>query len=141
MASSIHRPERCLAAQGWSTRKSDTRTVTLRNGKTLELTRLCDEQLYGGPNEQPVLIESVSYYWFVGYNAMTASHLTRTMIDVKDRILYGHNQRWDYVTATAVFGGNGRDPQVATDRVSGVMEKFIQQMAQELKRPDGTALF
>jgi hypothetical protein len=83
----------------------------------------------------------VTYYWFVGYDAMTASHFMRTMIDVKDRILYGHNQRWAYVTATAVFGGDGRDPQAATHQVSGVMEKFIQQMAQELKRPDGRALF
>src|SRR5437016_2351300 len=28
MASSIHRPERCLAAQGWSVRTSDKRTIT-----------------------------------------------------------------------------------------------------------------
>src|SRR5882757_5054086 len=40
MTNSIHRPERCLPAQGWSLESSGQRAVTLRNGKSFGLTRL-----------------------------------------------------------------------------------------------------
>ena len=40
MTSSIHRPERCLVAQGWSVQDSERRVVQIADGKTLEMTRL-----------------------------------------------------------------------------------------------------
>src|SRR2546423_4680553 len=40
MTSSIHRPERCLVAQGWSVQESERRTVQMADGKSLELTCL-----------------------------------------------------------------------------------------------------
>src|SRR5690349_11911271 len=44
MTSSIHRPERCLPAQGWQVRESSKRTIQLPNGKSFEVTRLQDRK-------------------------------------------------------------------------------------------------
>ena len=39
MTSSIHRPERCLVAQGWSVQDSEKRVVPIVEGRTLEMTQ------------------------------------------------------------------------------------------------------
>src|SRR5215831_3244275 len=40
MSNSIHRPERCLPAQGWQMRSSSSRMIQIPGGKSLEVTRL-----------------------------------------------------------------------------------------------------
>src|SRR5438876_7915035 len=40
MTTSIHRPERCLPAQGWSLLNTSPRTITLPNSVPLRMTRL-----------------------------------------------------------------------------------------------------
>ena len=86
-------------------------------------------------------LNNLDYYWFIGYRDMTASHLTRTGIDLRDRILGGFNQRWAYVTVAAnVTEGlaqNGRSEQQTAEMI----EKFIQDLAPRLEKPDGTSLF
>src|SRR5262249_41461758 len=75
MTSSIHRPERCLPAQGWNVESSVKRAIELPGGKSLELTRLQNGQLFVTPDKRRVTLHSLDYYWFVGYKDMTASHL------------------------------------------------------------------
>src|SRR3954447_3527048 len=98
---SIHRPERCLPAQGWSI--ADSRTVKIAIPQTsppeaLTATRLHNLRKVATADGQTIPIYQLSYYWFVGAKDVTASHLERTYIDIRDRILYGYNQRWAYIT-------------------------------------------
>src|SRR4051812_48819481 len=97
MTNSIHRPERCLPAQGWSLQSSDARAVQVRPGKQLGVTRLLSGRTIEGKNKQRFIVESVSYSWSIGYNAMPASHIKRTMFEVRARILHGYNQGGGYV--------------------------------------------
>ncbi len=71
---------------------------------------------------------------------MTPSHLARTGMDLRDRILHGYNQRWAYITVAAAvtedWTQNGRS-EAATAEMT---ENFIKELAPKLKRPDGSAL-
>jgi len=140
MASSIHRPERCLVAQGWSVRNSEKRILRARNGKSLEATQLHNVHTFELPDKSSFLLHNFNYYWFIGSKQMTSSHLVRTGIDLRDRILRGEAQRWAYVTVaidvTEGLGPRGRDQAESQQ----IVEQFIGELLPKLTRPDGKPL-
>src|SRR2546421_4542845 len=72
MATSIHRPERCLPAQGWTV--VDTRITEIPFGKEdLRATRLHNVRNFHNGKSPPISIYSLDYYWFVGHDAQTPS--------------------------------------------------------------------
>jgi EpsI family protein len=141
MTNSIHRPERCLPAQGWSLQSSARRELPIEGGKELAVTKLRDvrmvEQKKGGP---AAMLHGLDYYWFIGYHEMTPSHLERTGMDLRDRILHGYNQRWAYVTVASIvmegWARNGRSEEATAE----MTENFIKDLVPKLKQPDGKAL-
>jgi EpsI family protein len=140
MTNSIHRPERCLPAQGWTIQSSERRAIPLRQGKTLALTKLRTLRMVEQPNKTSAPLYDLNYYWFIGSREMTPSHLTRTQIDLRDRILHGSNQRWAYVTVTSIVSEHWKNPQRTEAETSDMIEKFLRDLAPELKRPDGSRL-
>jgi EpsI family protein len=141
MTNSIHRPERCLPAQGWQVRASSQRTIQMPNGKSLEVTRLQNAQVLETPDKRRFTVTNIDYYWFIGYKDMTASHLTRTGIDLRDRILGGLSQRWAYVTIAANVTEGLVRPGRSEQQTTEMIEKFVQELAPRLQKPDGTPLF
>jgi len=125
MNTSIHRPERCLPAQGWTITGNTSRAVPLAAGGDLPATRLTNVRSVPVQDGRPVLLTSLAYYWFVGAEEVTGSHVGRSWIDLRDRILAGTNQRWAYATVSAVVTDNlrpgGRDG-AATD---ALLQEFI----------------
>ena len=140
MTNSIHRPERCLPAQGWSLQSSEKKVLPIANGKTLDVTKLRDVRAIELRDKSRATLHNVNYYWFVGYSDMTASHLTRTGLDLRDRLLHGYNQRWAYVTVTANVSEHLWRPERTEDETSAILEDFIQKLVLDLKRPEGGAL-
>jgi len=140
MTNSIHRPERCLPAQGWSVQSSEEKVLPMANGKTLGVTKLRNVRAIELPDKSRRTLHNVNYYWFVGYRDMTASHLTRTGLDLRDRLLHGYNQRWAYVTVTANVSEHLWRPERTEEETSAILEEFIQKLFPDLKRPEGGAL-
>ncbi len=138
MTNSIHRPERCLPAQGWNLQGSEKRVLPIVGGGQLAATQLHSGREVQRTDQTRGKVENLSYYWFVGYNDVTASHLARTGIDLRDRILYGYNQRWAYVTVAAIVTKGWVTPQRSETETVAILEKFIQQLAPQLQRPDGS---
>jgi EpsI family protein len=139
---SIHRPERCLPAQGWSVASSKVVAIPLPHGPVPELkaTRLHNMREVRTNDGGKMPLYSLNYYWFVGWKDITASHFDRTYIDIKDRIIYGYNQRWAYITIASTitdkvtqFGKN----EAETD---ALVEAFIQELMPQVKKPPGSAL-
>jgi EpsI family protein len=139
---SIHRPERCLPAQGWSVADAKVVTIPLPQGPSPDVraTRLHNVRKVAMDDGTTMPIYNVNYYWFVGWNDVTPSHLDRTYIDIRDRILYGYNQRWAYITIAATvteglekFGKNEKE----TD---AMVHEFIQQLLPHLERGQGPAV-
>ncbi len=135
---SIHRPERCLPAQGWTIADSDPLRLPLDAGKTLSVTRLHNVRQVPLRNETTISIYNLNYYWFVGYNHLTASHLERTMFDIRDRVFKGYNQRWACITIAAditkglmAFGHS----EAETDRMSqGSFASFYPEISKRAPR-------
>lgn len=98
---SIHRPERCLPAQGWTIAGSKTLEVPLASGQELGVTRLHDVRQLPLRDGRTATVYNLNYYWFIGYHHLTPSHLERELMDVQDRVLKGYNQRWAYITVAA----------------------------------------
>lgn len=132
---SIHRPERCLPAQGWSVVDSKVVKIPVQEGGALETTRLHNVHKFVTKEGVTVPVYGLNYYWFVGWKDTTASHLTRTYIDIRDRIFFGYNQRWAYITVAArvmeglvSFGRSEKE----TD---AILQDFIQQLVPQIQRP------
>ena len=103
---SIHRPERCMPAQGHRSIRSSKDELELPDGRTVPVTRLLSKQELGyGPPEDRKFItrDCLTYYFFVGEHTVTRDHLKRTLVDIQDRVLKGTAQRWAYVSATIPY--------------------------------------
>ncbi len=103
---SIHRPERCMPSQGHIINTSTKLTLELPNAQNLPVRRLLSNQSIPTNDERSeyASFQSVTYYFFVGHKAITQDHMARTLIDIKDRLLYGMDQRWAYVSASMWYG-------------------------------------
>jgi len=129
---SIHRPERCLRAQGWDPMGSSSLSLAVPTapGGRLPVTRLHNMRQMTVGNGQVVPVYNLNYYWFIGYSDITASHFEREYIDMKDRLVHGYNQRWAYVTVAAtvmkglVKDGAGKDE----GQTDAMIQKVIAQV-------------
>jgi EpsI family protein len=134
---SIHRPERCLPAQGWSV--ADSKVIKIPNpdssGRALDVTRLHNMRKVLTEGGQTVPIYSLNYYWFVGWSDVTASHLDRTYIDIRDRILHGYNQRWAYITIASTITSSFQKFGRNEEETDAMMREFIQQLLPLMKKP------
>lgn len=139
MSNSIHRPERCLPAQGWSLRDTSQRTIPVGPSESLPVTCLSGERIVPNGKEH-LAIHNLTYYWFVGSNRITASHFTRTMIDIRDRIVRGYNEHWAYITVEATVTKGIARPERTQVETKAMIDKFIADLAPKLQRPDGRPL-
>lgn len=103
---SIHRPERCMPAQGHSIIHSGDVNLQMLNGRDFAAKRLLSIQSLKDTKTGQVIAElnCVTYYFFVGHDQITNDHLERTLIDMKDRLVRGADQRWAYVSVSMWYG-------------------------------------
>ena len=138
MSTSIHRPERCLPAQGWTV--ADTRTAEIPiSNQELRVTRLHNVRNVHTENSQPIRVYSLDYYWFVGQNSQTPSHLQRTWIDICDRVLKGENQQWAFVTVASTITKGLRPYGRSESETDELITSFIRDLVPQLKRDNLSA--
>jgi hypothetical protein len=105
MNSSIHRPERCLVAQGHSITSSNDVKISAPQGRSFPVKRLGSiHAVRNEKNEVVANFPTVTYYFFVGHDKITNDHLERTLVDMKDRLVKGLDQRWAYVSISMWYG-------------------------------------
>lgn len=140
MASSIHRPERCLPAQGFALRSSNRTAIPVDETRSLDTTLLKSVHPVIDDSGQEHLMTNLNYYWFIGYNHLTPSHLQRTVWDMRDRLLYGYDQRWAYVTVAANVTEGLTQPNRSEADTAKVIEKFTAVLVHKLQTPTGAPL-
>lgn len=127
---SIHRPERCLPAQGWSV--ADSRVVQIplagSSSRSLPATRLHNVRKVVTSDGTALSIYSLDYYWFIGAKDITASHMRRTYYDIRDRLLYGYNQRWAYITVASTITSGVEKFGKTEQETDALIGSFIQQL-------------
>ena len=104
MNSSIHRPERCLPAQGHQELRGKDCPLKLSNGKSITFRRLQSFTLPKVKGDQP--LQHIHYYVFIGTDRICHSHMSRTLYDIWDRVAKGRTQRWAYLQVGSYWGGN-----------------------------------
>ncbi len=135
MNTSIHRPERCLKAQGWSLADAPITPIPVPERGVLETTRLKVVKVVKADNGQQIPIENLNYYWFVGCTDNTASHFERTKIDITDRLLSGYNQRWAYFTVVATVTKGLKQFGRSEEETDALIRDFIQRVVPETHLP------
>ncbi|RYD76239.1 MAG: EpsI family protein [Verrucomicrobiaceae bacterium] len=135
MMMAIHRPERCLAAQGWTFANPTRVTIDVPGKGRLEVTRVQNTKFVKGPDDTPVQIQNICYYWFAGSKDLTASHMERVWFDSRDRMMGGYVQRWAMIMISSDITAErekfGRDEK-ATDQL---LVDFVQKMAPQVHKP------
>ncbi len=155
---SLHRPVRCLTAQGWSI--GETRDInyslTLSDGRTVVIPMKALDCTYiqpappeeeGGKSLGSFRTNIVHYYTYVGARKITASEYERTLYDIIDRLTLGQNQRWAFLTfqkeymTTLIPADGWSEEERATyeefleserQRAREVTEDFMQQILPEM---------
>jgi hypothetical protein len=113
LANSIHRPERCMAAQGHAIYGSEKVAIEVPDEPQLPTRRLLSKVKFGSEKEMGE-VKSLTYYFFVGNETITESHKTRTLVDIRDRLQKGQAQKWAYVLVSTYFRDEtDTDPRLA----------------------------
>lgn len=120
---SIHRPERCLPSQGHINLKSSTQSFRLDDGREITLTRLGSELPHADLPDKK--LNFIHYYIFVGSDAITHTHIQRTLLDMRDRILMGKTQKWAYFQAGTYWSPH---LDVSEQEADAVLSKLMCQL-------------
>lgn len=93
----IHRPEMCLAGQGYRIVGSSVRTLTLPDSTPLSVAFL-DVKLPLADGAEPGSRDFLFAYWFAAPGRQTASHWARQFWMAADLVLHGTARRWSYTS-------------------------------------------
>lgn len=101
---SIHKPEYCLAGQGFAIERSEFATVPIEQPHRYELpvTRMTCSTPATASDGTKVMQRALYVFWFVAENQITADHNERMKWMARDLILHQTLQRWAYVSCFAV---------------------------------------
>lgn len=133
MNTSIHRPERCLPAQGYVMMHSSEREIDIGD-QELTITRLHNKRGIPVGENREVTEYSLNYYWFVGSSETTADHIERNLIDIRDRALKGYNQPWAFVTVMSRIS-DGLVPFGKTEaQTDEMLDTFIKELVSKIQK-------
>jgi hypothetical protein len=135
---SIHRPEVCLIAQGWSIINQEDIKIPLESGRVLTVRNLTIKKVvpYNG---KAVTLERYNMYWFVGENITTASHVTRAFLSSWDRIVHNRAHRWAYVTVASGINPNPQEGELNAAQTKNLMIDFIKKIVPTFQKSEMVA--
>jgi hypothetical protein len=133
---SIHRPEVCLPAQGWSVKTGEVIHLTLAGGGRLEVMLLNIVRKISLADGTSRELTTLFLYWFVGRDTTTPHHLVRILKTNLDMLLQNTNHRWAYVIVSApVLEGITPEGKNA-DQTLAMLKDFIAFLAPQIMRLD-----
>jgi len=136
MNTSIHRPERCLPAQGYTMMTSTDRVIPME--QPLTVRRLHNKRMLPLKNGGEIAERSLDYYWFVSSSETTNDHIERNIIDIRDRVLKGYAQPWAFVTVISSITKDlvpfGRDERQTDEMLEQFIRKLVPIIQKETVR-------
>jgi EpsI family protein len=133
MSTSIHRPERCLRAQGWTVQGSDELAMSLPQHGIFPVTQLRSTRNVKA-EDSAITRELQTFYWFVGEKEICADHWSRWAIDNRDRLFRGVSQRWAYILVSGAvpMPQDPKNNDAARKWSQTVMREFIKTLAPKI---------
>jgi hypothetical protein len=124
--SSIHKPEICLTAQGWTIEKSELLDIPVAQPHPYALSVM---KLTAGKkvqaNGQSFLVRGVYVYWFVAEDRLTARHWQRMWWLAEELLRTGVLERWAYVSCFTVCQPGRED--AAFEQMKGFIAAAVPQ--------------
>jgi len=134
---SIHRPEVCLPAQGWTIKSGEVIPVKLPDGRTLDVMKLLVSRPIALPNGDRRELTSIFCYWFVGKGTTTPYHMVRILKTSLDLLLHNVNHRWAYVIVScpvlAGLSAGGENEEQTLEAI----KSFISELAPQIMLAEG----
>jgi hypothetical protein len=124
---SIHRPERCLPAQGWRIDSSSEVDVPLESGRTLATTALLLERPATLRDGTTVRVRQYFIYWFVAKDLTTPSQTTRILLTNWLLLTHRVTERWAYVFVAGVVLSDLAPGQPGPDETLARLKEFIRE--------------
>lgn len=95
---SIHRPELCLVAQGWTLAGATEHAWQFPERPAADFTATLLRVRREVPTARgKVVVPELVAYWFVGRDGVVASQGHRLALDAWNRVVHARNDRWAYV--------------------------------------------
>ena len=124
---SIHRPERCLPAQGWRIDSSTEVEVPLVSGHTLAATALLLERPVTLRNGSTIRVRQYFVYWFVAKGLTTPSQTTRILLTNWMLLTHRVTERWAYVFVSGIVLSDIAPGQPGPEETLGRLKAFIRE--------------
>jgi hypothetical protein len=125
---SIHRPEICLPAQGWTQKSGRPLDVELEDGSSIRVMMLDLVREIDFEGERRAL-DMIFLYWFVGNDLVTHDHLNRILRTNFDLLLHNRVHRWAYIIVSAPvlrgFTPGGLDQKETLDLLKQAVRELV----------------
>jgi hypothetical protein len=129
---SIHRPEYCLAGQGWNVDEKTKVSIPLdrREHHELPVMKWVISKQVQMPDGRRLEVHGLYVFWFVADNEQTTGNVQLQCYLVRDLLLTGVLQRWAYISYSAYTDQPGQE-----DALFERMKKLIAASVPEFQEP------
>jgi len=124
----IHPPEVCLVAQGWSIVGQEDVPIHLASGHKLTVRNLSLQRDAIDAQERHRLVKAYYMYWYVADDLTTPSHTARNWMSSWDRVVHNRDHRWAYVIAMSAITQTIRSDGLNAEQTRNMLTSFIRQI-------------
>jgi len=130
--SSIHRPQRCLIAQGSTIDETETLDIPVEDDGVLEVKLIKNTFHKKISRNKEIAFKRYFVYWFIGRGRETESHLERMAMMAMDRVFYNVAHRWAYIS----ISGGPSSKDVGEDEYIEKVKSFISEIHPQIVLKD-----
>jgi EpsI family protein len=132
----IHPPEVCLVAQGWSIVGQEDIPIQLASGHQLVVRNLSIQREEIDAEEEHHLVKAYYMYWYVADDLTTPSHLARNWMSSWDRVVHNRDHRWAYVIATSPITQTIRSDGLNAEQTRKMLTSFIRRIVPTFQKSE-----
>jgi EpsI family protein len=125
---SLHMPEVCLVAQGWTIKKEEFRSLRLASGHTLEVRSLNIHQDLLNEKGEYHPFDALYLYWYVADDMVAAKRSDLYLWSSWDLFLHNHVCRWASVAVMSPITQSTRVDGLNEAQTRAMLEEFIRQV-------------
>jgi EpsI family protein len=130
----IHPPQICLVAQGWSITHEENVPVHLASGKEMVVRNLTIQRDVIDSKKQRRTLHAYYMYWYVADGISTPSRDERNWVSSWDRILHNRDHRWAYVIAMSLITQSIRPDGLNADQTKSMLADFIREIVPTIQK-------
>jgi EpsI family protein len=132
----IHPPEVCLVAQGWTIAGQEDIPVDLSSGHRLMVRNLRIQRQALNAQHESVTVHANYMFWYVADNLTTQSHLERNLRSSWDRVVHNRDHRWAYVIAMSAITDNLEPHGMNSDQTRDLLTRFIREIVPTFQKSE-----